>query len=108
MSSQPAFRVQSGVLYLETSLTYRTVAELQGAVQPHLTQVDTVDLSGVEEADSASLALFLDWQRNLPEGRRLAFQAVPPGLQELASLYDVDGLLAFPAASAVSAVPLHA
>ena len=53
-----------------------------------------IDLSAVPAADSAALALILDWLRTAREaGHSVALRALPPGLASLAALYDIDGLL---------------
>ena len=55
----------------------------------------SIDLSGVAEADSVVVAVLLDWQRAARRaGHRLEIRALPDGLQSLAALYGVDGLLA--------------
>jgi phospholipid transport system transporter-binding protein len=54
----------------------------------------TFDLGGVKGCDSAGVALMLAWQRKAQAaGQKLSFLNVPHGLQRLASLYGVDGLL---------------
>ncbi len=53
-----------------------------------------VDLSGVTEADSAALALLLDWLRAAHgAGRRFTVSGLPDGLRSLAALYGIDTLL---------------
>lgn len=53
-----------------------------------------VDLAGVSAADSAALALLLDWMRCArAAGHALFVRNLPAGLLSLAALYDVDGLL---------------
>ena len=53
-----------------------------------------VDLSEVTEADSAALALLLDWLRAArAAGRTLTVRGLPAGLRSLAALYGVDALL---------------
>ena len=52
------------------------------------------DLGGVKAADSSALALMLAWQRRAQaQGRSLAFVNVPAGVDALAKLYGVDGLI---------------
>ena len=49
-----------------------------------------VDLSGVGEADSAGLAVLLEWQRCCREaGGSLRVHGMPSGLAALADLYDL-------------------
>ena len=53
-----------------------------------------VDLAAVPAADSAALALVLDWLRIAREaGHRITLRGLPPGLSSLAALYDIDTLL---------------
>ena len=53
-----------------------------------------VDFAGVTVADSAALALLLDWMRCAREaGNRLAVRSLPAGMASLAALYDIDPLL---------------
>jgi len=53
-----------------------------------------VDLSAVTEADSAALALLLDWRRTArAAGHTLTVSGLPAGLRSLAALYGVDALL---------------
>lgn len=83
------------VLNLDGALTMRTVAALAARGHEALAKGDVVvDLSAVNEADSAALALLLDWLRMArAHGRRLEVRALPPGLRSLAGLYGVDELL---------------
>lgn len=54
----------------------------------------TVDLSGVNDADSSALALLFDWQRTArAAGHRLKVCNLPAGLKSLANLYGVSDLL---------------
>ncbi|MDX9885874.1 STAS domain-containing protein [Thauera sp.] len=53
-----------------------------------------VDFAGVTVADSAALALLLDWMRCArAAGNRLAVRSLPAGMASLAALYDIDSLL---------------
>ncbi len=53
-----------------------------------------VDLSGVDHADSAALALLLEWMAMAAaDGRTLEFRALPDALCRLAGLSNVDSLL---------------
>ncbi len=53
-----------------------------------------VDFAGVTVADSAALALLLDWMRCArAAGNRLAVRSLPAGMASLAALYDIDALL---------------
>jgi phospholipid transport system transporter-binding protein len=57
--------------------------------------VNVVDLGGVNEMNSALLALLLAWARDAKRRERaLAFENLPASLRTLAGLYGVEGLLA--------------
>jgi phospholipid transport system transporter-binding protein len=54
-----------------------------------------VDLAGVVHADSAALAVLLALRRRAnADGRRLTFASVPPMLDSLARVYDLEEILA--------------
>ena len=78
-------------------LTFRTCAALLAALERHGagTSVDgPVDLAGVEQIDSAGLALLLEWQaRQKAAGGRLALVNAPASLLRLAQLADAVDLL---------------
>jgi phospholipid transport system transporter-binding protein len=53
-----------------------------------------IDLSAVESADSAGLALIIEWYRIAAQtGKKIRFIAVPAQLRALAKISDVDELL---------------
>ena len=53
-----------------------------------------VNFAGVTVADSAALALLLDWMRCArAAGNRLAVRGLPAAMASLAALYDIDALL---------------
>lgn len=53
-----------------------------------------VDFSAVTVADSAALALLLDWMRCArAAGNRLLVRGLPAGMASLAALYDLDPVL---------------
>lgn len=53
-----------------------------------------VDLSGVERADSAGLALLLEWKAGARRRKTsIRYEALPEGLLAIARLTDVDALL---------------
>ncbi|ATE58685.1 STAS domain-containing protein [Thauera sinica] len=83
------------VLRLEGALTMRTVAEMLESGRRRASEGDlVVDFAAVTEADSAALALLLDWLRAArAAGHELAVRALPAGLASLAALYGVDALL---------------
>jgi len=56
--------------------------------------VDEVHLEAVETADSATLALLLDWREQaLRRGRALHLRGLGAGLRELIRLYGLETLL---------------
>jgi phospholipid transport system transporter-binding protein len=57
----------------------------------------TFDLTGVTAADSAGLALLIDWLAVArARGRTLRYTQVPQSLQALARMSDVESLLGLP------------
>ena len=85
----------AAVLKLEGALTMQTAAALleRGRLQAAAGDLH-IDFSAVTEADSAALALLLDWLRVArTSGHRIVIGALPAGLRTLAALYDLDGLL---------------
>lgn len=83
------------VLRLDGALTMSTAGALVEQGRAKAREGDLrVDLSGVAEADSAALALLLDWLRSARDaGHGFAIDGLPAGLKSLAALYGVDELL---------------
>jgi phospholipid transport system transporter-binding protein len=55
----------------------------------------TIDLAGVEDADSSALSLLLEWQRAAKaRGFRISYSGLPDNLRSLAQVYGVLDLLA--------------
>jgi phospholipid transport system transporter-binding protein len=53
------------------------------------------DLAGIVRADSAGVALLLEWQRRAQEaGLKLHYVNLPPQLQAIARVVGVDDILA--------------
>lgn len=53
-----------------------------------------VDLSGVERADSAGLALLLEWKAGARRRKTsIRYEGIPDGLRAIARTTDVDALL---------------
>lgn len=90
------------VLRLEGALTMLTAPAMLEVGRRRAAEADlVVDFSAVTEADSAALALLLDWLRAArAAGHGVSFRALPAGLASLAALYDVDTLLSLSGASA--------
>lgn len=82
-------------LRLEGPLTMSTVGRyLQEGRRRAAAGGLQVDLSAVTEADSAALALLLDWLRSAQSaGHAFGVSALPAGLSSLAALYGVDEVL---------------
>jgi phospholipid transport system transporter-binding protein len=54
----------------------------------------TIDLAGVDEADSSALSLLLEWQRAAKaRGFRLSYSGLPENLRSLAQVYGILDLL---------------
>ncbi len=77
-------------------LDFTTAREALSAVVAHIASNDTldIDLSGVTEANSAGLALLVEWRA---EARRtnhdITFHHIPDSLRQLAVVSQVDGLI---------------
>lgn len=60
-------------------------------------QTIEVDLKGVTQADSAGLALLLEWvSQARPGGRQIRFLNIPEQISALARISDVEELLGVP------------
>ncbi len=69
-------------------------ASFSEAMQPLEGKDWTVDLAGVEAADSAAVSLLLNWVRNAQShGAKLTFVNIPDNLRSLADLYGVADAL---------------
>jgi len=80
---------------LSGPVTLANVAAVLEEGRQHLAEgVDSVDLAGVTEMDSALLALLLAWMREAKgRNRELALANPPQALRTIARLYGVDTLL---------------
>lgn len=80
---------------LSGPVTLANVAEVLEEGRKHLEDgVESVDLAGVTEMDSALLALLLAWLREAKSRNRgLALANPPQALRTIARLYGVDTLL---------------
>lgn len=82
------FRIQGGI----------TIDNAQALLTDGLQQFGrdglVVDLSGLEEVDSAAVSLVLEWLREAQRGKRsLRFVNLPENLKSLATLYGVLDLI---------------
>ena len=82
-------------LTLSGPVTLENVARvLEEGLQQIRDGARTVDLAGVTELDSSLLAMLLAWLREAKQrDSEIAFANLPQGLETIARLYGVDGLL---------------
>lgn len=92
----------SGICWrVRSAMTYAQAAGLLVAGQKLLTadtevQPIVVDLAAVEHADSAGIAVLLDWLRQArQQGREMSVESPPVGLRSLVELYGIEELLGF-------------
>ena len=83
---------------LSGPVTLANAAQVLEEGRQHLQDgVQSVDLAGVTELDSALLALLLAWVREAKSrNRELALANPPQALRTIARLYGVDTLLGHP------------
>ncbi len=96
MSEARLERTGAGRYRISGFLTYERVPEVYEAARSLFEEgVEwVVDLGGVERADSAGLALLVDWVRQARERNvRVRFERVSERLRHLAALGGVEGLL---------------
>jgi len=88
-------RREGSTLMLCGPVTLANVARvLEEGVQQIREGVRTIDLGGVTELDSSLLAMLLAWLREAKlHNAEVAFSNLPRGLETIARLYGVDGLL---------------
>jgi phospholipid transport system transporter-binding protein len=79
-------------------LTVDTAASvLRSSRKAALPKTGIVDLTGLDQVDSAAVAVLLAWQRRAAiEGVALSFNGAPPSLAALAELYGVAELVSRP------------
>ena len=99
--NQPQLQVQDdGQLHLSGELSMATVPALLARQKPFSLLADPagtviIDLAGVTRADSAGLALLIQWQREAQARQRaIRFQHIPSKMLAMARLSGVDQLLA--------------
>lgn len=85
-------------MVLSGPVTLANVAAVLEEGRRHVAEgVESIDLQGVTEMDSALLALLLAWQREAKSRDRSLTLANPPqALSTIARLYGVDTLLGHP------------
>jgi phospholipid transport system transporter-binding protein len=80
----------SGALTLPTAASALLQGERLFGDQPRI----DIDLSGVDAADSAGLAVLLEWVRtSLQRRRRLVFHGLPTALAAIAAISEVEDIL---------------
>jgi phospholipid transport system transporter-binding protein len=86
---------EGGLLRVSGPLTMDTIGgEFEEAMRPLEGKVWTVDLAGVEGADSAAVSMLLSWVRNAQRyGANISFVNIPKNLRSLADLYGVADVL---------------
>jgi len=98
MNERCAFETaDDGTVRLSGDLTFESVPLLYREMErrlPSAGPVRTIDLEGVTRADSAGLALLLEWQsRQLRRGHELTMRNAPVNLLRLAGLCEATDLL---------------
>ncbi|MFK8080830.1 MAG: lipid asymmetry maintenance protein MlaB [Granulosicoccus sp.] len=98
MSASVALNTDAGSArcLITGTLDFNTAREVLDSVTPYIAEHATldIDLSGVTRANSAGLALLIEW---LATARRVdhvvTFHHIPDGLRQLAGVCQVDGLI---------------
>ncbi|MGA9335215.1 MAG: STAS domain-containing protein [Rudaea sp.] len=99
MTATPFFSLESdtlGTLRLRGAISFANAARAMGQA-PQLSRNGRaleLDLSALENADSATLAVLIAWSAQARrQGSALRYLRAPQGLRNLARLCDVDELL---------------
>lgn len=86
-----------GRFRIRGEMTFATVTALLAASSPMFQAPEAaleVDLAGVERADSAGLALVIEWLRGArAAGKAIRFLNTSPQLRAIAQVSDLEGLL---------------
>jgi phospholipid transport system transporter-binding protein len=85
-----------GIARLQGELTLRSVGHLLAAGRDAILagRAEAIDLAGVTGADSAGLALLIEWLSLARQaGRTLSYRNVPTQVEQLARLSDVQDLV---------------
>lgn len=85
-----------GRLMLEGELSFETVVRLLGEMRRQLDQGTEiqVDLQGVSRADSAGLALLVEWMRNAKAlGKSIQYLNIPQQMLDIARVSGLDQVL---------------
>lgn len=95
--------IGGGRLRVHGALTFATVRQVLRAAAQYFdgTRQLEIDLSGVGNADSAGLALLVEWYRQMAlKHGTIRFVGAPEQLRSLAAISEVDQLLALEGAVA--------
>jgi phospholipid transport system transporter-binding protein len=98
VSPAPFFSVESdtmGTLRVSGAISYANAARaLTQVPQAPRAGAMEIDLSALENSDSATLAVLIAWAAAVNKrGATLRYRRAPQGLRNLARLCDVEGLL---------------
>lgn len=96
MSVAGVSRGPDGRLILAGELSFATVTRLHGEARPLFAQQGDirVDLQDIERADSAGLALLIEWMRNARElGKSIQFLNIPQQMLAIARVSSLDQVL---------------
>ncbi len=99
MSATPAYRFVEdgpGRFTLSGVFGFATARAILEASEPAFAACETVvvDLAGVTQADSAGLAVLLEWVTWAHHaGREIRFQTMPRSIRAIARISEVEGLL---------------
>lgn len=94
MTSGQSFQVvrdAADTVSVSGALTFATAAAALVAIRAALPGRQVLDLAGVDRSDSAGLACVLAVLA--PNGGQVRVRHVPPGMQQLAKVCEVDRLL---------------
>ena len=82
-------------LVLSGAITFNDALEWRESVLKEIDRDGLVlDLSGVDEADSAALSLLLEWRREASaRGYAVRYANLPEAIRSLAELYGVSSLI---------------
>jgi phospholipid transport system transporter-binding protein len=87
----------SGTIHVSGELTFSTVTALNGHAEKLFASQSgdlTIDLGGVNRADSAGLALLIEWLRWARQhGVALRFRHMPTQMRTIAAVSDLDPIL---------------
>lgn len=95
--SKADIRLDGDLLRVNGELTFATVTALLAKSRPLFDQASkqiTVELGEVERADSAGLAILIEWMRQAKErGATIAFSHLPDQMLAIATASELDTLL---------------